>query len=33
MDVLKESFVEMGILDAKPRDDQLLTTQFVPVKP
>jgi NitT/TauT family transport system substrate-binding protein len=33
MDVLKESFVEMGILDTKPRDDQLLTTQFVPVKP
>jgi NitT/TauT family transport system substrate-binding protein len=33
LDVLKESFVEMGILDAKPRDEQLLTTQFVPVKP
>jgi NitT/TauT family transport system substrate-binding protein len=33
VDVLKESWVEMGILDAKPRDEQLLTTKFLPVKP
>lgn len=33
MEVLKESFVEMGILDKKPEDAQLLTTQFLPVTP
>lgn len=31
--VLKDSYVEMGILPEKPRDDQLFTTRFVPVKP
>ena len=31
--VLKDSFVEMGILDKKPRDDELFTSRFVPVKP
>jgi NitT/TauT family transport system substrate-binding protein len=31
--VLKESFIGMGILTEKPRDDQLFTTQFLPVKP
>jgi NitT/TauT family transport system substrate-binding protein len=31
--LLKESFVEMGILAEQPRDEQILTTQFVPVKP
>jgi ABC-type nitrate/sulfonate/bicarbonate transport system substrate-binding protein len=31
--VLKDSFVEMGILDQKPSDHQLFTTRFVPVKP
>ena len=30
--VLKDAFVEMGLLTAPPSDDQLLTTQFVPVK-
>ncbi len=30
--VLKDSFIEMGVLDAKPRDDQLFTTRFVPVQ-
>jgi NitT/TauT family transport system substrate-binding protein len=30
--VLKDSFVEMGILDKKPTDDQIFTTQFVPAK-
>jgi len=29
---LKQSFVEMGILTDQPRDEQILTTQFVPVK-
>jgi ABC-type nitrate/sulfonate/bicarbonate transport system substrate-binding protein len=33
MAVLKDSFVDMGILDTKPADDQLFTAQFVPVKP
>jgi NitT/TauT family transport system substrate-binding protein len=31
--VLKDSFIEMGVLEAKPRDDQLFTTRFVPVRP
>jgi ABC-type nitrate/sulfonate/bicarbonate transport system substrate-binding protein len=31
--VLKQSFVEMGMLNEKPADDQLFTTRFLPVKP
>jgi ABC-type nitrate/sulfonate/bicarbonate transport system substrate-binding protein len=31
--VLKQSFVDTGTLQAAPRDDQLFTTQFLPVKP
>ncbi|HEV8014218.1 MAG TPA: ABC transporter substrate-binding protein [Stellaceae bacterium] len=31
--VLKDSFVDMHILDTKPGDDQLFTTKFLPVKP
>jgi len=30
---LKKSFVDMGTLSAEPKDDQLFTTKFVPVKP
>ena len=30
--VLKDSYVEMGLLPEAPTDDQLLTRQFVPVK-
>jgi ABC-type nitrate/sulfonate/bicarbonate transport system substrate-binding protein len=33
VEVIKDSFVGMGILDHKPPNDQLFTTQFVPVKP
>jgi hypothetical protein len=33
VDVLRQSFVELGMLDAPPPDDQILTTRFVPVKP
>lgn len=33
LDVLKQSFVEMGTLDKPPADSQLFTTEFVPVKP
>jgi ABC-type nitrate/sulfonate/bicarbonate transport system substrate-binding protein len=31
--VLKKSFVDMGTLPEQPKDDQLFTTKFVPVKP
>ncbi len=31
--VLKQSFVEMGILAEKPADSEILTTKFVPAKP
>ena len=31
--ILKDSFIDMGILDQKPSDDQLFTTRFVPVTP
>lgn len=31
--IIKDSFIDMGILDKKPADDQLFTTRFVPVKP
>jgi ABC-type nitrate/sulfonate/bicarbonate transport system substrate-binding protein len=33
IEVLKTSFVEMGILDKKPSNDDILATRFVPVKP
>jgi len=32
VDLLKQSFIDMGSLPAKPSDDQILTTKFVPVK-
>lgn len=31
--VLKDSFIDMGILKTKPADDQLFTRQFTPVTP
>jgi ABC-type nitrate/sulfonate/bicarbonate transport system substrate-binding protein len=31
--VLKQSFLDMGMLTAKPADDQMFATQFLPVKP
>jgi len=31
--VIKDSFVDMGLLPDKPKDDQLFTTAFVPAKP
>ena len=31
--VLKQSFLDMGMLHKKPADDQVFTTQFLPVKP
>jgi NitT/TauT family transport system substrate-binding protein len=33
IEVIKESFVGMGILTEKPANDQLFTTRFLPVKP
>jgi NitT/TauT family transport system substrate-binding protein len=33
VEVIKDSFVGMGILDHKPPNSELFTTQFVPVKP
>jgi len=31
--VIKQSYVDLGMLDKKPSDDQMLTRQFLPVKP
>jgi ABC-type nitrate/sulfonate/bicarbonate transport system substrate-binding protein len=31
--VLKQSFLDMGMLETTPRNDQLFTTKFVPVEP
>jgi NitT/TauT family transport system substrate-binding protein len=31
--LLKQSFVEMGMLDQPPPDDKILTTRFLPVRP
>ncbi|HEY3920374.1 MAG TPA: ABC transporter substrate-binding protein [Stellaceae bacterium] len=33
VDVLKQSFLDMGMLKEKPADNQMFTTKFVPVKP
>jgi NitT/TauT family transport system substrate-binding protein len=33
IEVLKASFVDMGILDKKPTNDDFMTTRFVPVTP
>ena len=33
VEVLKESWLELGMLNKKPSDDQLFTTKFLPVKP
>ena len=33
VDVLKQSFIDMNMLTAKPADDQMFSTQFLPVKP
>jgi NitT/TauT family transport system substrate-binding protein len=33
IEVLKDSYVDMGVLEQKPKNEQLFTTKFVPVKP
>jgi hypothetical protein len=32
IEIIKDSFIDMGILDKKPTNDQLFTARFVPVK-
>ena len=31
--LLKDSFIDMGMLGDRPPDDKIFTTRFVPVKP
>jgi ABC-type nitrate/sulfonate/bicarbonate transport system substrate-binding protein len=31
--VIKQSFLDMGMLKSEPKDDQMFTTRFLPVKP
>jgi hypothetical protein len=33
IEVLKQSWVDLAILDKKPSDDEFMTRRFVPVKP
>ena len=33
LDLMKDSFVEMGLLATRPTDNELFTAQFLPVKP
>jgi NitT/TauT family transport system substrate-binding protein len=33
LELIKQSFVDLGMLDKKPSDDQMLTRQFLPVTP
>ncbi len=33
LELIKDSFLDMGILDKKPNDDEILTRRFLPVKP
>jgi NitT/TauT family transport system substrate-binding protein len=33
LELIKQSFVDLGMLDKKPSDDQMLTRQFLPVRP
>jgi ABC-type nitrate/sulfonate/bicarbonate transport system substrate-binding protein len=33
LELIKQSFVDLGTLDKKPSDEQMLTRQFLPVKP
>jgi hypothetical protein len=30
---MKDSFLEMGMLQTKPADDQIIDARFLPVKP
>jgi hypothetical protein len=33
LELIKDSFVDLGILDKKPTDDEILTRRFLPVQP
>jgi NitT/TauT family transport system substrate-binding protein len=33
LELIKQSYVDLGLLDKKPSDDQMLTRQFLPVRP
>jgi hypothetical protein len=33
LELIKESYVDLGMLDQKPSDGQMLTRQFLPVRP
>jgi hypothetical protein len=33
VELVKQSYVDLHILEQKPSDDQILTSRFVPVKP
>jgi NitT/TauT family transport system substrate-binding protein len=33
LELIKQSFVDLGTLPEKPKDEQMLTRQFLPVKP
>jgi hypothetical protein len=33
LELIKQSFVDLGMLGKKPSDDQMLTRQFLPVTP
>jgi hypothetical protein len=33
IEVIKKSWVELGMLDKEPADDEFMTTKFVPVTP
>jgi ABC-type nitrate/sulfonate/bicarbonate transport system substrate-binding protein len=33
IELMKDSFLDMGMVETRPNNDQILTTQFLPVKP
>ena len=33
LELIKQSYVDLGTLPEKPKDEQMLTRQFLPVKP
>ena len=33
VELMKNSFLEMGMLQTKPSNDQIIDTRFLPVKP
>jgi hypothetical protein len=33
LEVIKQSYVDLGTLPEKPKDEQILTREFLPVRP